>query len=203
MAFIYDVALSPSKVDVLLPWLPGQPWARGVSAPEQIAAYRFDDPAGEVGVETLLLRDGETLLQVPLAYRGEPVAELEEYLIGTIDHPVLGQRWVYDAVADPVYLAAIGDAVLTGAGQAEQFHEVDDEIVRIEPTLTLEWSAGDHGRAPAVAGTDVVELDTPREPVLLFRRPDPRADVLGRDALLAVVGDLRLQLAAAGQARRK
>ncbi len=198
MAFIYDVPLNPSKVDVLLPWLPGQPWARGVSDPEQIAAYRFDDPAGEVGVETLLLRDGEILLQVPLAYRGEPVAELEEHLIGTIDHPVLGQRWVYDAAADPVYLAAIGDAVLTGAAQAEQFHEVDDEIVRIEPTLALEWSAGDHDRTPVLAGTDVVELVTPRAPVMLFRRLDPHSDVLGRDALLAVVGDLTVQLAAAG-----
>ncbi|TYC99957.1 hypothetical protein FQ377_00320 [Arthrobacter echini] len=198
MAFIYDVPLNPSKVDVLLPWLPGQPWARGVSAPEQLAAYRFDDPAGEVGVETLLVRDGETLVQVPLAYRGAPVAELEEYLIGTIDHPVLGQRWVYDAIGDPVYLAAIGDAVLAGAAQAEQFHEVDDEIVRIEPTLALEWSAGDHERAPVTAGTGVVELVTPREPVLLFRRLDPRAKVLGRDALLAVVDDLTVQLAAAG-----
>jgi hypothetical protein len=44
-----------------------------------VSAYRFDDPAGEVGIETLLVRRGAgPVLQVPLTYRGAPLAGAED-----------------------------------------------------------------------------------------------------------------------------
>jgi hypothetical protein len=40
---------------------------------ERVGAYRFDDPVGEVGIETHLVRAGERLLHVPLTYRANPM----------------------------------------------------------------------------------------------------------------------------------
>lgn len=199
MALIHDVTLRPSKLELLVPWLPRQPWAGSLTgAAERVASFRFDDPQGEVGVETLLIGVGPDLFQVPLTYRGAPVDAWTEHLVGTLDHPVLGQRWVYDGVADPVYLAALAGAVRDGTPQAEQFREVEGRRVPIEPTLTLERSDGGDDRMPAGADAGVVEFGTPRGPVLLFRVLDPRAAVLGRTALLASRDDWTVQLAAAG-----
>ena len=59
MAIIYDAVLNPSKQDLLAAWLPNQPWFRELGADaadlEHLGAFRFDDPAGEVGMETHLL----------------------------------------------------------------------------------------------------------------------------------------------------
>lgn len=199
MALIHDVTLRPSKLELLVPWLPQQRWAAGLAgALDRVASFRFDDPEGEVGVETLLIGVGPDLFQVPLTYRGAPVDAWTDHLVGTLDHPVLGQRWVYDAVADPVYLAALAEAVYDGAPQAAQFRAIAGGEVPIEPTVSLAWSAGKGGRAPARAGGRVVGLDTPRGAVLLFRSLDPRADVVGPTALLASQGDWTVQLAAVG-----
>lgn len=198
MALIYDVTLRPSKLELLAAWLPRQPWAPGLDgALERTGSFRFDDPEGEVGVETLLVGAGGTLLQVPLTYRGAPVDGMGEHLVGTLDHPALGRRWVYDAVADPVYLAAIPAAVLDGTPQAGQFQEVDGTLVTLPPTVALEQTvAGDRGDAAAGAGA--VVLETPRGPVLLFRRLHPGAAVQGRSALLATGSAGTVQLAAGG-----
>ncbi len=71
-----------------------------------LGAYRFDDPAGEVGVETFLLQAGDVVLQVPLTYRSGPLPGAEDALVGETEHSVLGRRWVHDGTADPVWLAA-------------------------------------------------------------------------------------------------
>ena len=122
MAIIYRATLRPSKLELVAGWAPGRRWGAAAAGAEleQVAAYRFDDPAGEVGTETLVLRAGDTLLHVPLTYRGAPVPEQEEHLVGTTEHSVLGRRWCYDACADPVYVAALVAVVLTGAPQAEE-----------------------------------------------------------------------------------
>ena len=43
----------------------------------------------------------------------------EPLLIATSHHSVLGERWVYDACGDPVYVRALATAVLSGGTQAE------------------------------------------------------------------------------------
>lgn len=119
MAIIHDAQLSPSKSELLIEWLPSQPWFHGeAAAMKRLGAFRFDDPAGEVGIEThLLSADGRTY-QVPLTYRGAPLAGAEKFLIATMEHSVLGRRWVYDATADPVYLGELAAALFTGKPQA-------------------------------------------------------------------------------------
>jgi hypothetical protein len=81
----------------------------------KVADYRFDDPAGEVGVETILWRtDRGAILQTPLTYRAAPLADAETHLIGTSEHSVLGRRWVYDGCGDHVWAATLAETILTG-----------------------------------------------------------------------------------------
>lgn len=104
--------LTPSFRDFLPVWVASRPWYRGRGALLPIGFFRFEDPAGQVGVETHLLQDGETVYQVPLTYRRAPLAG--GALVTTAEHSVLGTRWIYDAVTDPVWIAAILHLVATG-----------------------------------------------------------------------------------------
>lgn len=131
MALLYQATLSPTKIELLQAWVPTQPWSGlsdgsgsdgsdGSAELESAGAYRFDDPEGEVGVETHLVRavDGR-ILHVPVTYRAAPLPGAESFLVGTSDHSVLGERWVYDACADPVYVSAVATAILRGGTQAD------------------------------------------------------------------------------------
>jgi hypothetical protein len=166
MAVIHRATLRPSKLELLAAWVPGRPWGGAASDAglEQVAAYRFDDPAGEVGTETFVLRAGDTLLQVPLSYRGAPVPELAEHLVGTTEHSVLGRRWCYDACADPVYVAALAAAVLTGSPQAEEHVLTDGGRQRREPTAHVTGSGTAAGVGPlgAPTATDTADATTVR-----------------------------------------
>ena len=107
----HGTTLVPSKLDLLTGWMGSQRWyaAKG-SLPRlsRLAAWRLGDPAGEVGIETHIVHDAggphPVTYQVPLTYRGAPVEGLEHALVGTMEHGVLGRRWVYDAPHDPVYV---------------------------------------------------------------------------------------------------
>ena len=72
---------------------------------------RVDDPAGQVGVETILVVDeagaAPVVYQVPLTYRAAPLDGAQSALVGTMEHSVLGRRWVYDGPHDPVYAAQL------------------------------------------------------------------------------------------------
>lgn len=155
MALIYQAELTPSKLELLTAWVPGRPWAAHVdhSALEPVGAYRFDDPDGEVGIETHLLRaaDGQ-VLHVPLTYRGAPLPAGEPFLVGTMAHSVLGPRWVYDGCADAVYVAALATAVLTGGRQADL--EVDTGAGSLEQrkSTTQVTGSGAPGTVVPAAG---------------------------------------------------
>ncbi|QDP96753.1 hypothetical protein FOE78_13300 [Microlunatus elymi] len=116
MAIIHKATLTPSKPEVLRGWLDRQPWG-GSGEIEQVAGYRFDNPAGEVGVEGFVLRRGDRLLHAVLTYRGEPQRD-GQGLIATMQHSVLGRRWVYDAATDPVALGCFLRAVRGEQDQA-------------------------------------------------------------------------------------
>nr|BFE75101.1 hypothetical protein GCM10020092_084020 [Actinoplanes digitatis] len=153
MALLYRAELKPSKLELVAAWLPGRPWFEGpaTAAIERVAAYRFDDPAGEVGIETLLVRFGDgPIHQVPLTYRGAPLDDGGDWLVGTMEHSVLGRRWVYDALGDPVYLAALAGA-FADEPQAEEFIEVDGELELRAPSMAITGSgAVPEGRAATV-----------------------------------------------------
>jgi hypothetical protein len=164
MALLYRAELRPGKLELLNAWLPTRPWYRGPAAPElrRVASYRFDDPAGEVGIETFIVRGGDgPLLQVPLTYRGAPLEFGDEWLVGTTEHSVLGRRWVYDGCGDPVYADALASAILTGGGQAEEFIEVDGRQERREPTTFVRGSGTYESGVPAVKTLVRVEDEDP------------------------------------------
>ena len=126
----------------------------------RVVAFRFDDPAGEVGIETLLVRaDGGPLWQAPLTYRAAPVDGLEPWLLGTLEHSVLGTRWIYDGCADPVYASALAGTIMTGDGQAEEFLDIDGELQRREPSMRVAGSGS--AAAPTVGTLDGVVDEDP------------------------------------------
>jgi hypothetical protein len=163
MAILYDATLTPGKRDLMKAWLPSRSWFDGDLARKPHAAFRFDDPAGEVGVECFLFgpEDGSghqaapTLL-IPMSYRGAPLDGADEHLIGTTEHSVLGNRWVYDGCADPVAVSAILTAIVTGGHEAELTMEEDGKIVRFDPTCRVSGSgtAADGVRASSVSLVD-------------------------------------------------
>ena len=143
MALLHQATVTPSKLELVRDWLPSQPWFVGEKGAtlEPIAAYRFDDPDGEVGVETLLTATSDgVVFQVPVTYRGAPLEGAEHWLIGTMEHSVLGSRWVYDGLGDPVYLATVAHAVRTGGHQADLLVEIDGEMITREPTARVQGS---------------------------------------------------------------
>jgi hypothetical protein len=153
MALLHQAVLNPTKLELLAAWLPSRPWYQGSGEPRRVAACRFDDPAGEVGIETFLVRVGDgPILQAPLTYRAAPLDGAERWLVGTTHHSVLGPRWVYDACGDPVYADMLARTILTGAGQAEEFLDVDGQLVRRDPFMLV------HGSG--TAGTDVTPITT-------------------------------------------
>lgn len=140
MATIHRATLTPGKLELVGAWLADQPWAPQGEI-ERVAAYRFDDPAGHVGIEGLLLSVGGTLVHLPVTYRDAPLAGAERFLIGTMEHSVLGPRWVYDGCIDPVAVRALLTAVLTGAQQAEQVLIDDGEqVATLDPTMQVHGS---------------------------------------------------------------
>ncbi|MFC4016464.1 hypothetical protein ACFOW4_00660 [Micromonospora sp. GCM10011542] len=159
MALLHRATLRPSKLDLLAAWLPDRRWCRGATGADlvSVGSYRFDDPAGAVGIETILVGTADgTIHQVPLTYRDAPLDDADEWLVGTTEHSVLGPRWVYDGCADPVYAAALARAVLTGAGQAEEYFEVDGRRQTREPNMTI-TGGGDADVAPAGTVLRVVD----------------------------------------------
>lgn len=152
MAIIHRATLRPSKRELIEEYLPVQPWFTedGAAPPELLGAYRFDDPDGEVGLETHLVSHGGKVYQIPLSYRGSALPGAENSLLGTMEHSVLGTRWVYDACADPVYLAALVTAILTGQREAEQFVEVDGVLELRAGSVEVKGSGTSGGEVPAL-----------------------------------------------------
>jgi Maltokinase N-terminal cap domain len=148
MALLHRAStLTPTKLDLASAWAVEQPWFSGdpQAVFEPVGSYRFDDPEGQVGIETLLIRAGEhePVLQIPVTYRDAPLVGAEHALIGTAEHSALGTRWVYDGVADPAYLSAVATVTLTGGHQADQFVEIEGELVAREPTAIVSGSGTD------------------------------------------------------------
>lgn len=193
MALLHRANLHPSKLELLAAWLPSRRWYQGDAgaAPVRVAACRFDDPAGAVGIETMLVRAGDgPIHQVPLTYRGAPLAGGDEWLVGTTDHSALGQRWVYDAAGDPVYVAALARAIFTGAGQALEYFEVDGRREDREPDMTVTGSGTPDADVPTVGGIQrVVDghptlVVTDSVEVTVIRRVGDQAGVVPAQATL-------------------
>lgn len=137
MAILHVANLSPTKAELISGWLPLQPWApEGAEQVDLVGAYRFDDPGGRVGLEIHLVRCAGVLVQVPLTYRDTPLPDAANS-VGTMQHSVLGERWVHDGLADPVFVNALAAATLTGCGQAIGMVEHDGRSVVVPPSVHL------------------------------------------------------------------
>ena len=160
MALLHNAEISPTKLEALSGWLPSRLWAAGLDAAAltNAGAYRFDDPDGEVGIETILVRTGDgALLQVPLTYRGAPLAGAEDALVATMEHSVLGSRWIYDGCADPVCVRALAAAVLTGGREAELDYDSGAGIERRQPTVRVVGSGTPGAAVPPVDAVTSVD----------------------------------------------
>jgi hypothetical protein len=155
MAILHNTDLVPSKLELLAEWLPLQPWASGaVDLPlTRSGAFRLDDPDGEVGLETLIVSTANgRVFHVPVTYRGVPMEDGREALIGTPQHGVLGKRWVYDACADPVYVRTLLMTILNGGRQADIYYQTADGLEKREPT-SYAWGTGARdAQVPGLAG---------------------------------------------------
>ena len=158
MAFVFHTAtLEPGKLELIEAWLPSQPWFPGGTVARIAGSYRFDDPAGEVGLEGQLvqLEDG-SIVHVPLSYRAAPLDGAESSLVGTTEHSALGTRWVYDASGDPVWATALATAILTGATEADIYYEKDGVQQRRESRTKVQGSGAPGTPVPDAGGLDLV-----------------------------------------------
>jgi hypothetical protein len=152
MATIHRTTMAPSKLDLLTDWLPRQPWYRDTGAPPALSrsgGFRLDDPAGDVGIEFVFVTDGteghEMTYHVPMAYRGAPLPEAEDGLIGTSEHGVLGRRWIYDAAYDPVAVAQLLHFICGGT-EAQNQNRSDTP----EPSVGRHWASAGRLVAPSL-----------------------------------------------------
>jgi len=141
LAVIHQTTLVPSKLELLAAWLPTQAWYTGQPGGlglAKVGGFRLDDPAGEVGIEFMVVRDDAarevTAYLVPMTYRGSPLMGAETHLIGTSEHGVLGPRWVYDGTRDPVLLAQLAELIQGRAeAQAQSQSNTPDRTVHAVP----------------------------------------------------------------------
>jgi len=172
MAIIHRTTLNPTKLELLAPWLPAQPWYRGTGGgpdPKDLVkagGFRLDDPEGEVGIEFMVVTDtssGEPQpYHVPLTYRGAPLDGAGHALVGTTEHGVLGRRYVYDGTYDPVLRAELLSLLaLRADAQMQSVSDTPDPGVLPElngPALPVQAAVTTVAHGPD--GTDLT-VETP------------------------------------------
>ncbi|KIP53383.1 CG0192-related protein [Leucobacter komagatae] len=159
MALIYaDTTLVPSKLELLAEWLPTQPWFTGDPTKlTRVSGYRLDDPEGEVGIDGILVSAGDDrVYHVPITYRGAPLDGGEAHLIGTMEHGVLGTRWVTEAAGDPVFRAVVAQVIAQGgSGSEELIHQPDGGTIAREQQMPIHGSGQPGAQVPELWAAEV------------------------------------------------
>ena len=166
MADIYAAQLNPGKLDVVTDWVAEQDWAAELDLEanplEAVTAYRFDDPAGEVGIEIHIVKSGDQLLQVPLTYRGAPLEGADEAFVANMDHSVLGKRWVYAGMGDPLFRQRLDHTIATASTAAKQYR-VDEAGNRGEEITDVAHAFGT-GPLPGAGDVEILYRLSPESP---------------------------------------
>jgi Maltokinase N-terminal cap domain len=139
VALLHEATISPRKDELISPWLRARHWWDGIDERDPVGDFRLDDPAGEVGIQCFLFGSapGSTLF-VPVTYRDAPRPNAETSLIGTMQHSVLGKRWVYDGCADPVVVATVAGVIRNGGREATlRLRRSDGSVIVRESTATV------------------------------------------------------------------
>lgn len=180
MALFHRATTTPRKGELIAAWAPTQSWGPPADAPiDVIGSYRFDDPDGRVGMETHLVTAGSTLLHVPLTYRDEPLEGAEEAFITEMQHSVLGTRWVYDGLGDPLLVVMLAAVAMTGQGEALGMAVYDGRWFIAPSNVRIQGGGWTQERVPvdrfelqSENATGVV-LHNDRFELAVFRRPVP------------------------------
>lgn len=111
------------------PWVARQRWYAATGRPlslRRVGGLHLDDPSGRVGIEIFLVLDTApkgsegsegsnvaeaSIYQVPLTFRGSPLAGADTALVAVLEEPG-GTQYVYDAPHDPAFAAALLRLVL-------------------------------------------------------------------------------------------
>lgn len=129
------MAISSDLEHLLVRWLPRQRWMPGPGTaagtdpdvtPQSVVriAEVADEHAGTVQCLLVVLAVRGPLRRsrvcVPLTVRTEEDFSLRPHLIGTVDDLLLGRTFVYDGVADPVFVQALTDAIRDARSSAHE-----------------------------------------------------------------------------------
>jgi len=180
MARFHRAKITPTKEELIAEWAPTKPWGPSPDVPiEVIGSYRFDDPDGRVGMETHLVAAGDTVLQIPLTYRDEPLAGADDALIVQMQHSVLGKRWVYDGLRDARLVIMLAAVAMTGQGEALGMAVYDDRWYVAPSNVRIQGGGWNQERVPVdrfelysdEATASVLRND--RFDLTVFRRPVP------------------------------
>jgi hypothetical protein len=178
MARFHRATITPTKESLIAAWAPTQPWGPPADAIcNVIGAFRFDDPDGRVGMETHLVTADDAILQVPLTYRDSPVDGAGDGLITEMEHSVLGTRWVYDGLRDPLFVTMLAAVTMTGQGEALGMAVYDDRWYIAPTNVRLRGGGWSLERVPVdgfatdVADAADVEFRNERFTLTVHRRP--------------------------------
>ena len=178
MALFHRATIAPTKSELIAEWAPTRSWGPSAGDPiEVIGSYRFDDPEGRVGMETHLVDAGGSLLQVPLTYRDEPLAGIEDALITEMEHSVLGTRWVYDGLRDPRFVLMLAGVTMTGQGEALGMAMYEGRWYVAPSNVRIQGGGWSQMRVPVdqfeldVDEADRSVLRNDRFELTMFRRP--------------------------------
>ncbi|MGW6390949.1 maltokinase N-terminal cap-like domain-containing protein [Streptomyces sp. NPDC055103] len=163
MAVIHHTTMQPTKLELLASWLPTRDWytgREGGPSPARAGGFRLDDPAGEVGIEFMVVTDGTeegaAAYLVPMTYRDAPLAGADHALIGTSEHGVLGTRWIYDGAHDPVLVAQLY-ALVRGSAVAQAQSVNDTPDLTVSAFLAGGTAEGAGGEAELVRVADAAD----------------------------------------------
>ena len=180
MALFHLATITPTKDELIARWAPAQPWGPPADVSiDVIGSYRFDDPDGRVGMETHLVDAAGIVLQVPLTYRDEPLDGAADALITEMQHSVLGTRWVYDGLRDPMFVTMLAGVAMTGQGEALGLAVYDCRWYIAPSNVRVDGGGWTQERVPvdgfepaSDSSTDVV-LRNDRFELTVYRRPLP------------------------------
>ena len=130
-------------------------------------------------METHLVDAAGIVLQVPLTYRDEPLDGAADALITEMQHSVLGTRWVYDGLRDPMFVTMLAGVAMTGQGEALGLAVYDGRWYIAPSNVRVDGGGWTQERVPvdgfepaSDSSTDVV-LRNDRFELTVYRRPLP------------------------------